>query len=80
VLRRIFRHKREETIGRCRKLHNEAFHNLYFSTDDSILENGMAETRNSHKILIGKSEENKQLGKNSCRWEDINRIDLRGIA
>jgi hypothetical protein len=31
VLRRIFGPKREEVVGDWRKLHNEVFHNLYFS-------------------------------------------------
>jgi hypothetical protein len=31
VLRRIFRPKRDEVTGGCRKLHNEELHNLYSS-------------------------------------------------
>jgi hypothetical protein len=31
VLRRIFRHKREEVAGGSRRLHNEELHNLYTS-------------------------------------------------
>jgi hypothetical protein len=31
VLRQIFGPKRDEVIGGWRKLHNEEFHNLYFS-------------------------------------------------
>jgi hypothetical protein len=33
VLRRIFRPKRDEVAGECRKLHNEELHNLYSSPD-----------------------------------------------
>jgi hypothetical protein len=33
VLRRIFRHKREEVAGGWRRLHNEELHTLYVSTD-----------------------------------------------
>jgi hypothetical protein len=31
VLRRIFRPKREERVGRWRRLHNEELHNFYAS-------------------------------------------------
>jgi hypothetical protein len=31
VLRRIFGLKRDEVVGGGRKLHNEEFHNLYYS-------------------------------------------------
>jgi hypothetical protein len=31
VLRRIFRPKRDEETGECRKLHNEELHDLYSS-------------------------------------------------
>jgi hypothetical protein len=31
VLRRIFRPKRDEVTGECRRLHNEQLHDLYFS-------------------------------------------------
>jgi hypothetical protein len=33
VLRRIFGPKKDEVTGKCRKLHNEEFHNLYSSPD-----------------------------------------------
>jgi hypothetical protein len=33
LLRSIFRPKRVEVIGGCRKLHNEGLHNLYSSPD-----------------------------------------------
>jgi hypothetical protein len=33
VLRKIFRHKREEMAGSWRRLQNEEFHNLYSSPD-----------------------------------------------
>ena len=31
VLRRIFRPKKDEVVGECRKLHNEELNNLYSS-------------------------------------------------
>jgi hypothetical protein len=36
------------------------------------------ETRNEYKILVGKPEGKRPLGRLRCRWEDI-RIELREI-
>jgi hypothetical protein len=35
VLRRIFRHKKDEIIGGFRKLHNVELHNLYSSPNQN---------------------------------------------
>jgi len=37
----------------------------------------MRELRNVYKILVGKPEENRSLGRPRSRWEDNNRINLR---
>jgi hypothetical protein len=37
----------------------------------------MGETRNSHRIIIGKPERKRPLGIPRRRWEDNIRIDLR---
>jgi hypothetical protein len=37
----------------------------------------MGEIRNAHKILVGRPEEKRSLGRR--RWEDNIRMDLRGI-
>jgi hypothetical protein len=34
------------------------------------------ETRNPYRILVGKPEGNRPLGRARCRWEDKIRIDL----
>jgi hypothetical protein len=36
----------------------------------------MGEVRNVYKILVGKTEGKRQLGKTRCRWKDI-RVDFR---
>jgi hypothetical protein len=90
-LRRIFGPKRDEVIGGWRKLHNEEFHNLYCSPSIiRIIKSRrmswagqvaqMREKRNAYRILVGKPEENRPLGRPRCRWEDTVRMDLREIG
>jgi hypothetical protein len=40
----------------------------------------MGEMRNEHKILIGKPEEKRPLGRSRRRWEDNIRMDLNEIG
>jgi hypothetical protein len=74
VLRRIFGPKGDEVIGEWRKLHNEEHHDLYSSTIIFRLVKSrrmvwaghvarMGERRSVYKILVGKSEGNKSLGR-----------------
>jgi hypothetical protein len=35
---------------------------------------------NAHKILVGKREGKRQLGRRRSRWEDNIRMDLRDIG
>jgi hypothetical protein len=37
----------------------------------------MGETRNAYRILVGKPEGKKPLGRPRCRWVDNIKIDLR---
>jgi hypothetical protein len=89
VLRRIFGTKRDEVTGEWRKLHNEEFHNLYSSPD--IIRQvksrrvrwaghvaRMEEERKVYKVLVGKSEGKRPLGR--PRREDGIRMDLREIV
>jgi hypothetical protein len=39
----------------------------------------MGETRNAYRILVGKPEGKRPLGRPRCRWEDDIKIDLREI-
>jgi hypothetical protein len=91
VLRRIFVPKRDEVTGEWRKLHNEELHNLYSSPD--IIRQvksrrmwwaghvaRMAEERKVYKILVGKPEGKRPLGRPRRRWEDGIRMDLREIG
>jgi hypothetical protein len=36
----------------------------------------MEEKRNAYRILVGKPERKRPLGRPRCRWVDINKIDL----
>jgi hypothetical protein len=91
VLRRIFGPKRDEVMGEWQKLHNEELHNLYSSPD--IIRQvksrrmrwaghvaRMGEDRKVYKVLVGKPEGNRKLGRPRHRWEDGIRMDLGEIG
>jgi hypothetical protein len=40
----------------------------------------VGEKRNAYRILVGKPEENRPLGRPRCRWVDNIKIDLREIG
>jgi hypothetical protein len=86
-LRRIFGPKRDGVTGGWRKLHNEELHNLYSSL--SIIRiiksrrmkwaghmTRMGEKRNVYRLLVGKPEGKRPLGRPRRRWVDNTRMDL----
>jgi hypothetical protein len=88
VLRRIFGPRRDEVTGEWRKLHSEELHNVYSSPD--IIRQvksrrmrwaghvaRMEEERKVYKVLVGKPEGQRPLGRPRRRWEDGIRMDLR---
>jgi hypothetical protein len=88
VLRRIFGPKRDGVTGGWRKLHNEAFHNLYSSPSIiRIIKSRrmrwaghvarMGEKRNVYRLLVRKREEQRPLRGPRCRWMD--RIECCGL-
>jgi hypothetical protein len=90
VLRRIFGPKRDEVSGGWRKLHNEELHNsCSFPSIIRIIKSRrtrwlghvarMSDTRNANRILEGKPEGKRPLGKPRCRWVNNIKIDLREI-
>jgi hypothetical protein len=90
VLRRIFGPNRDEVTGEWRKLYNEELHNLCSSPDiirqvksRRIRWAGhvarMGEERKLYKVLLGKPEGKRPLGRPRRRWEDGIRMDLREI-
>jgi hypothetical protein len=90
VLRIIFGPKRAEVTGGWRKLHNEELHNLYSSpviirtikskrTRWAGHVARMGEKRNAYRILVGKPEEKRPLGRPRRRWVDNIKMDVREI-
>ncbi|KAJ4452141.1 hypothetical protein ANN_03659 [Periplaneta americana] len=91
VLRKIFGSKRDEFTGEWRKLHNTELHALYSSPD--IIRNiksrrlrwaghlaRMGESRNACRVLVGRPEGKRPLGRPRCRWEDNIKMDLREVG
>jgi hypothetical protein len=87
VLRRIFGRKRDRVTGGCRKLHNEELHNLYSSPSIiTIIKSRrmrwaghvarMGERRNVYRLLVGRPEGKRPLGRPRRRWIDNIKMDL----
>ena len=80
VLRRIFRPKRDGVTGEWRKLHNEELNDLYCSPNivrviKSRMRRGrhvarVGERRDIYRVLMGKPEGKRPLGRPRRRWED----------
>jgi hypothetical protein len=74
VLRRIFGPKRDEVTGKWRKLHNKELHDLYsWPSIIRIIKSQrmrwaghvtrMGEKRKAYRLLVGKQEEKRPLGR-----------------
>jgi hypothetical protein len=86
VLRKIFGPKRGYVTGGRRKLHNEELHALYSSPNIIwVIESRkmrwaghvacMEEKGIAYRVLVGKHEGEKSLGKRRHRWEDNIKMD-----
>jgi hypothetical protein len=91
VLRRIFGPKKDGVTGGWRKLHNEGLHNVYSSPSMITIMKSrrmrwvghvarMGERRKVYKLLVGKPEGKRQLGRPRCRWIDNIKTDLLEIG
>jgi hypothetical protein len=91
VLRRIYFRKRDEVAEEWRKLHNEELCDLYSSP--SIIRiikprrmrwvghvTRMGEKRNGYRLLVGKPEGKRSLGRPRCRWVDNIRMDVGEVG
>jgi hypothetical protein len=77
VLRRVFGPKRDEVTGEWRKLHNEELHDLYsLPSIIRIIKSrrmrwaghvARIEKRNVYRLLVGKPEGKRLLGRPRCR-------------
>jgi hypothetical protein len=88
VLRRIFGPRRDEVTGDWKNLHNEELHNLYSLPNIIRMIKSrtmrwaghvarIGETRNAYRILVGKPEEKRPLGRPRRGWVDNIKMDLR---
>jgi hypothetical protein len=91
VLRRIFGPKRDGVTGGWTKLHNEELHNFYSSPSIIIIIKSrrmmwaghvarMGKKRNVYRLLVGKPEGKRPLGRPRRRGIDNIKIDLLEIG
>ena len=91
VLRRIYGPKRNEVTGEWRKSHNEKLNNLYSSPNfvrvikSRIMRWAghvarMGEGRGVYRVLVGKPEGKRTLGRPRHRWEDNIKMDLQEMV
>jgi hypothetical protein len=90
VLRRIFGPKREED-GSWRKLYNDELHSLYSSPNIvKVIKSRrmrwaghvarMGEGRGVYRVLVGRPEGKRPLGRPTRRWKDNIKMDVREIG
>jgi len=91
VLRRIFGTRTDEVTGERRKLHNEELSDLYCSTNIiRVIKSRrmrwaghvarMGERRGVYRVLVGKREGKRPLGRPRRRWEDKIKMDLQEVG
>jgi hypothetical protein len=89
MLRKIFGPKRGED-GSWRKLHNDEFHDLYSSPNIvRVIKSKrrwaghmarMGEGRGLYRVLVGRPEGKRPLGRRRRRWENNIKTDLGEIG
>ena len=91
VLRSIFGLKRDKVTGGWRKLHNEELDDLYFSPNivrvikSRRMRLGehvacIRKRRGIYRVLVGKREGKRPLGRHRHRWEDNIKLDLQEVG
>ena len=91
LLRRIFGPKRDKVTGEWRKLHNEELKGLYSSPSIvRVIKSRrmrwaghvahMGEGRGVYRVLVGKPDGKRPLGRPRRRWEDNIRMDLQEVG
>jgi hypothetical protein len=91
VLRGIFGPKRDEATGEWRRLQNEVLTGLYSSPNIiRVIKSRkmrwaghvarMEERRCAYRILVGRREGRRPLGRPRSRWEDNIKMDLQEVG
>jgi hypothetical protein len=89
ALRRIFGPKRDAVKGEWRKLHNKKLNDLYCSPNIvrliksrriSMACSTYGERRVVYRVLVGKPEGKRPLGRPRCCWEDNIKTDLQKLG
>jgi len=91
VLRRIFGPRRDEVTGEWRRLHNEELNDLHSSPNIARVIKSrrmrwaghvarMGEERGVYRVLVGKPEGMRPLGRPKRRWVDNIRMDLQEMG
>jgi len=91
VLRRIFGPRRDEVTGDWRRLHKEELNDLYSSPNIvRVIKSRrmrwaghvarMGEERGVYRLLVGKPEGKRPLGRPRHRWVDNIRVDLQEVG
>jgi hypothetical protein len=91
VLRRIFGPKRDEVTGKWRKLNNEELNDLYsLPSVVQVVKSRrmkwaervarMGEERSVYRVLVGKPEGNRPMGRPRHRWEGNIKMDLQEVG
>ena len=91
VLSKIFGAMKDEITGEWRKLHNSELHAL--NSSPNIIRSlklrrlrwtghvaRIELSRNAYRVLVGKPEGKRPLGRPKRRWDDNIRMDLREVG
>jgi hypothetical protein len=91
VLSRVFWPKRDEVTGEWRKLHNEELNDLYSLPNIVRVVKSrrirwaghvvrMGEERGVYRVLVGKPDGKRPLGRPRRRWEDNIKMDVQEVG
>jgi len=91
VLRGIFRSERNEVTGVWRKLQNEDLNHLYCSLNNfRVIKSRrmrwvghvarMGKRRGVYRVLVGKPEGKRPLGRHRRRWDDNIKMDFQEVG